>query len=164
MSDRSVCFGVSIASIELKETPVFSTKETFFAISPVLVNEKATTDKKENHKHLTYEDNASSECLTRTMKWKLRQAGIPDDGVRVYFDKLMQQPRTKIVEYDRTKYRVNFCPVTVEGTPEQVAFAWNVGVGNSTGIIRGVEMKKNCNSMEVKKLNLSKNVLPLSKI
>ena len=32
------------------------------------------------------------------------------------------------------KNKASICPVIVKGTSEQIAFAWNVGVGNSTGI------------------------------
>jgi CRISPR/Cas system endoribonuclease Cas6 (RAMP superfamily) len=29
---------------------------------------------------------------------------------------------------------VNWCPIIIKGKPETKLFAWNVGLGNSTGI------------------------------
>jgi CRISPR-associated endoribonuclease Cas6 len=68
------------------------------------------------------------------MQRKLALAGLPTDNVKVTFDLTYHQPRTKVVIYKGIGNRANICPVIVEGSPQQVAFAWEVGVGNSTGI------------------------------
>ena len=36
--------------------------------------------------------------------------------------------------YNGVENKASWCPVIVEGKPETKAFAWNVGLGNSTGI------------------------------
>jgi hypothetical protein len=36
--------------------------------------------------------------------------------------------------YRNISMRVNKCPVIIKGRPETKSFAWNVGIGNSTGI------------------------------
>jgi hypothetical protein len=59
---------------------------------------------------------------------------MDDAGVRVYFLPDASAPKTKLVSYRGIGNKASFCPVVVEGTPEQVGFAWKVGVGNSTGI------------------------------
>ena len=85
-------------------------------------------------KHFLYSDKESNELLTETMATKLSKAGLSSDGVSVRFDNEFHNPKTKLLEYRGIKNRANICPVIIKGTPEQIAFAWNVGVGNSTGI------------------------------
>ncbi|MGN9307593.1 CRISPR-associated endoribonuclease Cas6 [Enterococcus faecium] len=50
------------------------------------------------------------------------------------FDRTYYAAKTKLVYYKNIGNKTSICPVIIEGTPEQIAFAWNVGVGNSTGI------------------------------
>ncbi len=66
------------------------------------------------------------------MNKKTRAAGI-DGDVKVYFDPDYLNPKTKLVEINGIKNRSTMCPVIIEGTPENILFAWNVGVGHSTG-------------------------------
>ncbi len=75
-----------------------------------------------------------SDLLTETLKRKLKIAGLPDDKINVSFQSDYSGAKTKIIYYNNIGNKVNICPVIIEGTPEQIAFAWNVGVGNSTSI------------------------------
>ncbi len=123
-------FGAKVTDICLQDTPDFSGKERFFTASPVLIkryHENEIT-------HYTYEDEKSDEYLTETLKKKAGIAGLDATGTKVCFDRSYHSPRTKIISYKGIRNRVNICPVIVEGRPEIVAFAWNVGIGNSTGI------------------------------
>jgi len=130
MDDSSVCFGSSVSGIDIDETPMFSTVQHFSTASPVFVRRfDGETDK-----HFTFDDERASDYLTETMQRKLSLAELAADNVKVSFDRTYQYPLTKVITYKGIGNRVNICPVIVEGTPEQVAFAWNVGVGNSTGI------------------------------
>ncbi len=130
MNDSSLCFGASVMAINIQEDPVFSNFQLFLAASPVFVRRfEDGTDK-----HITYNDENVSNYLTQTMQRKLALAGLPIEGIRVSFDESYHSPQTKVITYKGIGNRVNLCPVIVEGTPEQIAFAWNVGVGNSTGI------------------------------
>jgi CRISPR-associated endoribonuclease Cas6 len=72
--------------------------------------------------------------LTETLKKKLLLANVSDENISVSFDRDFPYPRTKIIKYKDISNKVNVCPVIIKGTQEQLAFAWNVGVGNSTGI------------------------------
>jgi len=54
-------------------------------------------------------------------------------NVKVSFDKNYLNPKTKLVNIKNIKNRANFCPIIIEGDPEAIKFAWNVGVGHSTG-------------------------------
>ena len=130
MDDSSVCFGSIVTGIDIEETPMFSTIQHFSTASPVFVRRFDG----EADKHFTFDDVKVSEYLTETMQRKLSLVGLPTDNVKVTFDLTYPHPRTKVITYKGIGNRVNLCPVIVEGTPEQVAFAWNVGVGNSTGI------------------------------
>lgn len=130
MVDPSVCFGVSVAAIDIKEDPVFLSEQQFLVASPVFVRRF-----EENRSvHVTYEDEKSADYLTETMQRKLTLAGLPVEGIKVSFDTSYHNPSTKVIKYKEIGNRVNFCPIIIKGTPEQIAFAWNVGVGNSTGI------------------------------
>ena len=130
MLDPTVCFGSSVSAIDIQENPAFSTMQHFSIASPVLV--RRFDGEKDNH--IVFDDEKASDYLTETMQRKLSKVGLPTDNVKVRFDENYHNPRTKIITYKGIGNRVNICPVIVEGTPEQVAFAWNVGVGHSTGI------------------------------
>ena len=122
--------GAKVYDIRIQETPVFSSKERFLLASPVLVKRFD----KEKETHYTYMEEIVDEYLTETLKKKADIAGLDTTGTRVYFDRSYHAPRTKIISYKDIKNKVNICPVIVEGSPEMVAFAWNVGIGNSTGV------------------------------
>jgi CRISPR-associated endoribonuclease Cas6 len=130
MDDPSVCFGSVVMAIDVRETPEFSDVQRFAIASPVFVRRFEG----EKDFHIGFDDEKASFYLTETMQRKLALAGLPAENIKVRFDGDYQNPRTKVITYKGIGNRVNLCPVIVEGTPEQVAFAWNVGVGNSTGI------------------------------
>jgi len=130
LTDPLVCFGSSVLAVDVVENPMFSNVQWFNTASPVLVRR---FDGEKDH-HVGFDDEKASICLTEAMQRKLVLAGLPTDNVKVSFDRNYHSPRTKVITYKGIGNRVNICPVIVEGTPEQIAFAWNVGVGNSTGI------------------------------
>lgn len=130
LEDPLVCFGAYILDVQINEEPNFSNREVFLVASPVFIKRRFGNEEK----HITFHDSQSSTFLTETLQKKLRSANITADNVRVNFDTSYPAPRTKIIRYKEVGNRVNICPVIIEGTPEQIAFAWNVGVGNSTGI------------------------------
>lgn len=130
MADSSVCFGVNVSEVQIANEPNFSEQQYFYTASPVFI--KRSVENQE--KHYTYTDMESAKWLTETLQTKLKNAGLPDDGVSVSFDKDFYTPKTKIISYKDIKNRVSICPVIIKGTPAQIAFAWNVGIGNSTGI------------------------------
>jgi CRISPR-associated endoribonuclease Cas6 len=53
--------------------------------------------------------------------------------VSARFDHSFRNARTKLVKIKGIANRASLCPVIVEGTPEAVQFAWNVGIGHGTG-------------------------------
>jgi len=130
IDDPSVCFGSSVLAVDVVESPIFSNVQRFLVASPVFVRR---FEGKQNY-HIGFDDEKSSIYLTETMKRKLALAGLSTENLKVSFDKNYRNPCKKIITYKGIGNRVNLCPVIVEGTPEQIEFAWNVGVGNSTGI------------------------------
>ena len=64
----------------------------------------------------------------------MKIAGLIDDDIKLRFDTSYPKARTKLLTYNNVKNRASWCPVIIEGKPESKLFAWNVGLGNSTGI------------------------------
>lgn len=130
LADPVLCFGINITDIQIQSNPVFTKKEKFFSASPVFI--KRRYDNKE--KHIIYKDNDANKFLTETIKKKAILAEVESDGLQVSFDREYETPKSKVIYYKNIGNKVSICPIIVEGTPEQIAFVWNVGVGNSTGI------------------------------
>lgn len=129
MKEPDVCCGMKVSEIQMQETPQFGSKERFTAASPIFIRKY---DENRKAKHLTVKDNDADKYLTETLKKKLQTAGF-DYEVNVSFDKNYINPKTKLVKINEIENRANFCPIIIEGNPEAVKFAWNVGVGHSTG-------------------------------
>jgi CRISPR-associated endoribonuclease Cas6 len=131
ISDQpGVCFGMNVTEIHMMEDPAFSNTQTFMTASPIFIKRRFEN----NEKHITFDHPSSDIFLTETLKKKLLSAHLSDKDVSVSFDRDFLNPRTKIIKYKDISNKVNVCPVIIKGTQEQIAFAWNVGVGNSTGI------------------------------
>jgi len=130
MAYPEVCFEAKVSDVQIVENPIFSSKEKFLVASPVFIKRRFD----ERIKHILYCDPDSANYLTETLQKKLAFAGLDNDGVKVEFDSNFSSPQVKLIRYKEVDNRVNVCPVIIEGTPEQITFAWNVGVGNSTGI------------------------------
>ena len=130
MKDPSVCFSSEVAEIQIKDTPLFSSTEKFLTGSPVFIKRRFD----ENEKHVTFDHPQCNDYLTETLQKKLKAANLPFENIKVRFDNSYSFPKTKVIKYKEISNRVNICPVIIEGTPEQIAFAWNVGAGNSTGV------------------------------
>lgn len=129
-NNPSVAFGIQVSEIQIVDTPFFEKTKAFFTASPVFIKRRIN----ENEKHITFEDPSSDQFLTETFQKKLQAAQLPYENVRIEFDRTFANPRTKIIRYKEVASRVSVCPVIVNGTAEQIGFAWNVGIGNSTGI------------------------------
>lgn len=132
VNEPDVCCGSRVFDVQIMQTPQFESQKHFLCASPVFV--KRWIENAEKEKHVTFDDELSGQYLTETLRNKLSTAGLTTEGLSVEFDKAYSNPQTKVIHYKNIKNRANICPVIVKGTPEQVAFAWDVGVGNSTGI------------------------------
>jgi CRISPR-associated endoribonuclease Cas6 len=73
--------------------------------------------------------------MEETLRNKMRKAGIPDDAtLQIEFDLQYVGKKIKMVNYRNIRNKTNWCPLIIKGKPETKLFAWNVGIGNSTGI------------------------------
>lgn len=129
-NEPEIAFGLKVTEIIMQEDPSFGEERIFHPGSPVLI--KRNEDNKSIH--YTYEDELADELLTLTMQNKLRKAGLADSGIKVKFDPDYRNRKIKTIYYNKIGNKVSMSAVKITGTPEQLAFAWNVGVGNSTGI------------------------------
>lgn len=128
-SPETFC-GSRVTDIQIKEVPEFSEEERFLLNSPILIRQRDG----EKTKHITYKDDNFEALLTENLKGKLRLANIPDDNVSVELDKSYAFPQTKLIDYKGVKNKTTLAPVIIKGTPEQIAFVWSSGLGQSTGI------------------------------
>lgn len=123
--------GMQVRAIDIQNTPLFDKEEEYFSVaSPVLMKVKEG----ERVKHCLYNEPEANEALTQSMQKKMRMAGMDEAGISISFDPEYRSAHSKLVNYNGIKNRASMCPVIVKGSPEQIAFVWNVGVGNSTGI------------------------------
>jgi CRISPR-associated endoribonuclease Cas6 len=131
LSDPEMCYGLSVTDINIQEDPDLKDRSSFRCAGPVFIrrfnNEKDI--------HYTFENREAGAFMKETLLHKMQLAGLErDDTLRIEFDISSPYKKTKLIDYRGIKNRVNQCPVIIEGKPETKAFAWNVGIGNSTGI------------------------------
>ncbi|MBL0025292.1 MAG: CRISPR-associated endoribonuclease Cas6 [Saprospiraceae bacterium] len=129
-AEPDLFYGMSIYDITIQEVPIFETKQRFMAESPIFL--KYSKDKKSTYYYFT--DAQSDDILTNNAKHKLRKAGLSDNGLTVYFEKNYPSAYTKGTTFKGIFTKGSVCPIIVEGSSEQIAFIWDVGIGNSTGI------------------------------
>ncbi len=128
--DPTLFYGLEVSEIMIQEKPELNHLDYFSLASPIFIKRRVN-DKIE---HLIFDDPKSSEYLVETLKSKMSFAGILDDSLQIQFDTSYQRASTTLVTYKNIKNKANWCPVIIKGKPETKLFAWNVGLGNSTGI------------------------------
>ena len=128
--DPRIAFGMRVKELMLKETPNFPSTSKFFVASPVLV--KRTIE--DNTIHYGFDDDGVDQLLTETLKYKLRKANLGEEDISVTFDRTYHKARRRVIVYKAIENKVNVCPVILKGSPKAIGFAWDVGIGNSTGI------------------------------
>jgi CRISPR-associated endoribonuclease Cas6 len=72
--------------------------------------------------------------MKETLQTKLEKAGIESEDFEIKFNPLIGKATTKLVRYKSIENRASWCPITINGSNKLKQFAWNVGIGNSTGI------------------------------
>jgi CRISPR-associated endoribonuclease Cas6 len=128
---HQVSWGMEVREVSIQRTPDFGGQQRFLAQSPILIKRKREDGK---HHHYYYPaDPEANALLTDTLQKKLQKAGLSAD-VSVAFDPEFRNPRIKKIRYRDIDIKATYCPVIVTGEARAVQFAWEVGVGNSTGI------------------------------
>jgi len=129
-TDRTMFNGLEVSEIVMQEDPDLSARELFFPGSPVFIKRKNG----EKIDHILYNDPRAGSYLKETLLTKMEQAGLKDDTMEINFDTGYRKAGSKMVNYNGIHNRANWCSVIMKGKPETKLFAWNVGLGNSTGI------------------------------
>jgi CRISPR-associated endoribonuclease Cas6 len=136
LQDPSVFAGMRVTEAQQQTTPAFSGGYRFDVDAPVMARRRRDDGSRE---YLTYGDERADAALTRTLRAKIRVAGIDIDppAAKVRFDRGYDGARTKLATIEKDgheiKHKGSECPVIVEGPPEAARFAWNVGAGELTG-------------------------------
>lgn len=126
-------FGMAVSDVIIEETPDLSNRNFFYLGSPIFI--KSSDLKFQVTKQYTFNDEEANGLMVHTLHHKMELAGLPyDESLDIRFDLDYQNKKTKMLKYRGIYNRANLCPVIIEGKPETKAFAWNVGIGNSTGI------------------------------
>lgn len=129
--------GLRVRDVRMQDAPEFGAGEQPFRVaSPVFIKHQPPEARPGSPAdHLLAGHPLADELLTQTLRHKLRQAGQPDEGAAVRFDPAhVPAAKSKLFRYHQVQCRASVCPVLVSGSREQIQFAWEVGVGHSTGI------------------------------
>lgn len=126
----SIAFGMKVQEVAIKETPHFPSEAKFLLASPILVKRRT----EDSIVHYTFDDERVDTLLTETLQSKLKKAGLEHEQIAVAFDRSYYKAKHKVIQYKNVKNKVNVCPVVLKGSSKAIGFAWDVGIGNSTGI------------------------------
>lgn len=129
-SDPSMFCGLRVTELVIQTDPEFAQKDRFEVASPVFVRHKTDGAMA----HLAFDQPETAQLLRETLLTKMAKAGLHDDSLEIRFDTSYRKAFTKLVHYGDIKNKANYCPVIIKGLPATKAFAWNVGLGHSTGI------------------------------
>ena len=130
-SGYQIAWGMEVDSITIQRTPDFGERQWFKVDSPVLLRERV-----ENFDAPQYYfpwDKEANRLLNQTFQTKLQHAGLDAQAV-LHFDPSYTKRNTKKINYNGVDIKAAYCPVIVEGDARAVQFAWETGVGHSTGI------------------------------
>ena len=121
---------LKVKELIIQEDPDLTERKLFFLGSPIFIKRRNG----ENIDHILYHDSRASIYLKETLRTKMKVAGIIDDSFEIEFDTSYSKAGTKKVNYNGIENRTSWCPVIIHAKAETKLFAWNVGLGNSTGI------------------------------
>ena len=129
-NDPSLFNDLTVNEIIIEDTPDLSNRDFFLAASPILIKRKI-----ENKTvHIPYNHLKAGDYLKETLLTKLKIAGIEDENFQIQFDNTYQNAKLKLIDYNGIGNKANWCPIIIKGSNKIKSFAWNVGLGNSTGI------------------------------
>jgi len=128
--DPTMFNGLSISEVIIQDDPDLSDKTHFFLGSPILIKRR----NEDRTDHILFDNPQSNIFIKETLQKKMALAGLQDNTLDVRFDTSYLKAGSKKVNYNGIENRCSWCPVFIEGKPETKRFAWNVGLGNSTGI------------------------------
>jgi len=128
--DPYIRFGMYAKELCIQSSPNFGPMHRFVVQSPILIKRNING----SIRFFFPDDSESDQLLTETLAHKLEKLGKDSSKVNVSFDRSYTGIRTKMTCYKGIYNKGTLCPVIVTGSPEAVASAWDLGIGNSTGI------------------------------
>ena len=131
LDDPEMFCGLVVTSITIEDSPMIDDRELFFCASPIFIK-RNHTDGTINHYNFT--DPQANQFLKETLLSNMKIAGLEDDTLDIRFDTSYSKKKLKLVRYHGIGNKASICPIIIKGKPATKLFAWNVGVGNSTGI------------------------------
>lgn len=123
--------GLVVSGISIDNDPRLNDRELFNCASPILIKRKLADG---SIKQFNFSDAEANQYLKETLLSKMREAGLEDDTLDIRFDTSYNKKKLKLVRYHGIGNKGSICPVIIKAKPETKLFAWNVGLGNSTGI------------------------------
>lgn len=129
-SDPTMFCGLIVSEIVIQDDPDLSDRELFFPASPIFIKRRSV----DGEDHILYTDSRAGDYLKETLLTRLTKAGLTDESLIVRFESNYPKAGTKKITYNEVQNRASWCPVIIQGKAETKLFAWNVGLGNSTGI------------------------------
>jgi len=129
-SDPKMFFGLEVSDLVLQEDIDLTNRALFHIASPILIKAKHG----DTIEHITFPDQRSSDFLTESLIKKMNLCNIHDNNLEVSFDTSYKNSKIMLIDYRGIKNKVSWCPVIIKGDNISKLFAWNVGLGNSTGI------------------------------
>lgn len=124
--------GMRVVDIRVVNNPDFTDCEYFLCASPIFIKRRLNDG---TIKQYCFNDEEANALMRDTLMSKMQEAGMPEDNtLDIKFDSSYVKKKTKLVRYHNIGNKANFCPIFIKGKPETKLFAWNVGVGNCTGI------------------------------
>jgi len=120
-----------VEEIIIQEDPGFEHQELFLTASPILIKRP----KENGATEFLYDHPDCGKLMEETLRTKMKIAGLPDDDtLHIEFDLSYAKKKKKLVWYGNISSKTSVCPVIIQGKNATKQFAWNVGLGNSTGI------------------------------
>lgn len=132
LNDPTMFCGMSVIDIRINDAPDLEQRDVFYCASPILIKRRLVDG---TIKQYNYNDNQANQFLKETLLSKMREAGLEEDkSLEIFFDTSFVKKKLKLVHYHGIGNKASLCPVIIKGKPTTKLFAWNVGLGNSTGI------------------------------
>lgn len=132
LDDPLMFCGLRVVDVSIEDNPEIADRSLFYCGSPVFVKRKLSDG---NIKQYTYNDEEVDRLLKETLVTKMRKANLPeDDSLDIRFDRSFPNKKTKLITYRGIGNKASMCPLIINGSPKTKQFAWNVGIGNNTGI------------------------------
>ena len=131
MKDTAMFNGLTVKDVTIQPDPDMSKIKYLKVASPILLKKHEESG---NIKHVLYTDPDATELLRGTLETKMKIAGLSDDTLDISFDTNYPNAKPRCIIYKGIGNKASLCPVLINAKPETIAFAWNVGLGVSTGI------------------------------